>query len=214
MWLQQRRFTLSTLRSFGVGKKSYEGQIAEETDYLIKEFEQYEGKPFDNKLLVLNALSNVLCAVLFGKRYEYSDADFRYIMDCLDKQTKLVGSGGAQLFIPGAQYLPKSNHPETDMTKMTQNFSGFLSAIVRDHQKIYDAQNLHDYIDVYLKEMEKAREVTSELNEPNLLTTLSQLFFAGTDTSATSIRWALMFLMEYPEIQKKVYPLLSCSCII
>ncbi|XP_072030800.1 cytochrome P450 2J4-like [Amphiura filiformis] len=203
VWLQQRRFTLSTLRSFGLGKKSFEGQIAEETDILVKEFEQYEGKPFDNKILLLSAVSNVLCAVIFGKRYEYSDADFRYIIDCLDRQTKLVGSAGADLFIPGAKYLPKPNQPQ-NMAKLVNDFSEFLSTIVKDHQKIFDGQNLHDYIDVYLKEMELSREVTSHLNDLNLLKTLSQLFFAGTETSATTLRWALMYLMEYPDIQKKV----------
>ncbi|XP_072030801.1 cytochrome P450 2J4-like [Amphiura filiformis] len=206
VWIQQRRFTLSTLRGFGLGRKSYEGQIAEETEMLVKEFEKYEGKPFDNKFLVLSAVSNVLCDVMFGKRYEYSDADFRYIIDCLDRQTKLVGSAGAEIFIPGAiaKFLPKQNHPKTDMAKLTTDFNAFLSTIVKDHQKIYDGQNLHDYIDVYLKEMELSREVTAHLNELNLLTSLSQLFFAGTDTSATTLRWALMYLMEYPEKKKKV----------
>ena len=196
-----------------MGKRSFEEQISEETDYLMKAFEEHKGKPFDPKFLFLNSISNVLCSVMFGHRYEYSDDDFRYIMDCLDRQTKLVGSGGAQIFFPIMKYLPKSSEPGVDVAKISADFSAFLRTIVTEHQQVYDGQNLHDYIDVYLKEMERSREVTSHLNELNLLTTLSQIFFAGTETSATTLRWAMVFMMDYPQIQEKVFiiKLMFCS---
>lgn len=38
-----RRFALSTLKDFGMGKRISEGKIIEECHYLIQEFEQHQG---------------------------------------------------------------------------------------------------------------------------------------------------------------------------
>ena len=202
-WLQQRRFTLSTLRSFGVGKKSFEEQISDETGHLMSEFQQYKNKPFDPKFLLLNATSNVLCSVIFGKRYDYSDSDFQLLLRIMDVLVRRTGTGGSSIFSPLAKILPKSKQ-QREANEMGTKLKEFLTKIVEEHKHTFDVNNLTDYIDVYLKEMKLSRDATSQLNDTNLLATLSHLFFAGTDTSATTIRWALLYMMEYPEIQEKV----------
>ena len=41
----------------------------------------------------------------------------------------------------------------------------------------------------------------SDFCEDNLVSCTLDLFFAGTETTSTTIRWALLFMAIYPEIQ-------------
>uniref|UniRef100_UPI0009B49FB6 cytochrome P450 2K4-like n=1 Tax=Monopterus albus TaxID=43700 RepID=UPI0009B49FB6 len=44
----------------------------------------------------------------------------------------------------------------------------------------------------------------SHFNDVNLMTTVRNLFIAGTETSATTLRWGLLLMAKYPKIQDQV----------
>ncbi|XP_046565213.1 cytochrome P450 2J1-like [Haliotis rubra] len=73
LWREQRRFTLNTLREFGAGRNIMEDKIHEEISQFLEAFETERGQGFDCKRLVQNAISNIVCSTIFGKRFEYSD---------------------------------------------------------------------------------------------------------------------------------------------
>ena len=67
-WKVLRRFTLQTLRDFGVGKTSIEEKIFQEIDAASKEFETLKGQPTDVRLLTSMMISNVIYGIVFGRR--------------------------------------------------------------------------------------------------------------------------------------------------
>ncbi|NXJ58375.1 CP2C8 protein, partial [Spizaetus tyrannus] len=76
MWAQTRRFTLTTLRDFGMGKRSVEEWVQEEMGLLLQELAQTKGQPFNPAMLLSAAVGNTICRILFGERFGYGDEEY------------------------------------------------------------------------------------------------------------------------------------------
>ncbi|XP_075573797.1 cytochrome P450 2C9 isoform X2 [Pelecanus crispus] len=95
-WVQIRRFALSTLRNFGMGKRSIEERIQEETDYLLEEINKTEGTPFDPTFMLSCAVSNVICSIVFGKRCDYKDKKFLALISNMNNIFEMMNSHWGQ----------------------------------------------------------------------------------------------------------------------
>ncbi|KAM4017671.1 cytochrome P450 2C39-like isoform 2-T2 [Anomaloglossus baeobatrachus] len=95
-WKEHRRFTLSTLRNFGLGKKSIEERICEESIHLITEFKMSKDTLLDPHHVIDNAVSNIICMIVFGRRYEYNDPTFRDILNLVHENMKAASGIWAQ----------------------------------------------------------------------------------------------------------------------
>uniref|UniRef100_F6TL06 Cytochrome P450 2F5 n=2 Tax=Ciona intestinalis TaxID=7719 RepID=F6TL06_CIOIN len=79
-WKMQRRFGITTLRGFGVGKRSMEDRIVEEVAYLNDAIRSHNDKPFDILGVLSNAVSNNICSIVMGRRFDYDDERYKEIM--------------------------------------------------------------------------------------------------------------------------------------
>lgn len=207
-WRQQRRFTLSQFRNFGIGKSSFQDQISQEVSFLLKELRKHSGKVVDPSKMLFNTVSNIICSVIFGQRFEYTDEKFLQIVLLLRKQFELAGSGGLAVFIPILHYFHSSSKQQ--LTDDVRALTTFIHTIVQCHRKIFDSDNMSDYIDVYLNELDKlnhvknGNKISPSLSEHNLCRTITQLFAAGTETTATTLSWGILYMMAYPDVQSRV----------
>ncbi|XP_029427430.1 cytochrome P450 2G1-like isoform X3 [Rhinatrema bivittatum] len=95
-WKQLRRFSLMTLKSFGMGKRSIEERIQEEAQYLVEEFRKTRGVPFNPSFLFGRAVANIICSVIFGDRFVYEDPRFLSLLELVDENFHLLNTHWSQ----------------------------------------------------------------------------------------------------------------------
>ncbi|XP_041791325.1 uncharacterized protein LOC121605475 [Chelmon rostratus] len=203
-WKRQRRFALSTLRTFGLGKNTMEQSICEESRHLQEEIEKEKGEPFNPTDLFNNAVSNIICQLVMGKRFEYSDHKFQTMLKYLSEVLHLEGSTWGQLYESFPRVMKHLPGPHNKMFSHFNTLQDFISEEVKSHKKDLDYNNPRDYIDAFIIEMENHKETELGFTETNLALCSLDLFLAGTETTSTTLRWALVFLIKNPEIQGKV----------
>ncbi|KAG8511380.1 Cytochrome P450 2B11 [Galemys pyrenaicus] len=141
-----RRFTLTTMKDFGMGKRSIEERIRKEAQCLVEELRKSQGAYLDPTFLFHSIMANVICSIVFGERFSYQDPRFLMLLHLLSEAFTITSSF----------YSQEHLNPET------------------------------------------------VFHEKNFVHTVLLLFFAGTETSSTTLRYGLLILMKHPDILEKV----------
>ncbi|NWI51924.1 CP2DH protein, partial [Calyptomena viridis] len=204
IWKELRKFTLSTLRNFGMGKKSLEERVVEEAGFLCSAIKSKEGHSFNARFFVNNAVCNVICTIVFGDRFNYGDETFKKLLhlfeNFLNEETgflpQLLNEVPILMRIPG---VPQK------VFRDQKAFMDFIDVLIDKHMKTWNPAYTRDFTDVFLKEMEKGKAAEENgFHYKNLRLVTADLFSAGSETTTTTLRWALLFMVLHPEIQSKV----------
>lgn len=94
-----------------------------------------------------------------------------------------------------------------ELRQVEGDISAFLKRIIVKHRETLDPDNPRDLADMYLMEImtkQAAGEEDSSFTEDYLFYIIGDLFIAGTDTTANSVLWFLLYMVTHPDIQGKI----------
>ncbi|XP_035272688.1 cytochrome P450 2F2-like isoform X3 [Anguilla anguilla] len=201
VWKEHRRFALTTLRNFGLGKRSMEERILGEVSYIASDLENNAGKAIDSQILFHKASFNIICTVLFGTRYKHEDEFLQHNIRYIKENSKIVNGPWAMIY----EMLPLLRHLPLPFQKAFQNMNMIKKSLadqVSQHKESWVPGEPRDLTDCYLDEMDKRGDDGSSFNEKQLIGYLNDLLAAGTDTTANTLLTAFLYLMTHPDVQK------------
>ncbi|XP_052028332.1 cytochrome P450 2C11 [Apodemus sylvaticus] len=204
-WKEIRRFSIMTLRNFGMGKRSIEDRVQEEARCLVEELRSSKGAPCDPTFILGCAPCNVICSIIFQKRFDYKDPTFLNLMDKFNENFRLLSTPWIQVcntFPAIIDYFPGSHN------QVLKNFSyvkNYVLEKVKEHQESLDMDNPRDFIDCFLIKMEQEKHnPKSEFTYESLVAVVTDMFGAGTETTSTTLRYGLLLLLKHTDVTAKV----------
>uniref|UniRef100_A0A8C6TLC8 Cytochrome P450 2K1-like n=1 Tax=Neogobius melanostomus TaxID=47308 RepID=A0A8C6TLC8_9GOBI len=204
-WRELRHFALTNLRDYGMGKRACEDKITEEAQYLCDVFKNFK----DTTQPMNQAVSNIICSMVYGSRFEYDDPKFVTLVSDANRIIQMVGSPSVQIYnlFPWlGRLVPKRN----ELLKLKETNENQNRQFFKNLRETLNPQMCRGFVDSFLVRQKKEEGVpNSPFDEDNLLQTVGQLFNAGTETSSTTLRWGLLIMAKYPHLQDQVREELS-----
>ncbi|KAL3883906.1 hypothetical protein ACJMK2_030136 [Sinanodonta woodiana] len=209
-WKKQRKLAVNCLQELGFGRNSFEICVADEAKILIELIEQNADNALNLKDILTTCVANVICGIMFGRRFSHEDKQFLDILANISEDAKNLGNTNILInCFPFLQYFPGDLLGTQIILEHKQVFQKFYEGLYESHQSTLDENNPRDFMDLYLIKMKNNSTLSSKEENANIVANLKalvgDLFGAGTETTSTTLLWAVLYLLHYPDVQEKCY---------
>lgn len=210
---EQRKFGLGTLKLFGMGRKSLEPKILEVCEDLCERLEKYSEseEAFDVTYAIYEAVSTVISQLVFNKNLPKENAEFRQWLHMVATGSKYSSINAIATFYPSLKAIPPFRWGARESVEHGKKTTNLMQIQIDEHKRTRDAKEPRDFIDCFLQEIEERSMESSAMadqqgfDEKQLNDTVRDLFLAGSETTSTTLCWALLFLCKYPQCQSTLH---------
>ncbi|KAF1764546.1 hypothetical protein GCK72_004495 [Caenorhabditis remanei] len=215
-WREQRRFALHTLRDFGVGRPLMEQMITLEVTTLMSHMEKSCGPNCKELQLcpsIAVCVGNIINNMLFGLRFNQDNSYMHRLHNLLDDQSHTVMQPimGAYIAFPITTKVPMINGEWNRLMGIKKELLEFLEGQIQKHRDGWRdemiEQEPEDLTYAYMIEVEKRKrngENVGFFDDQQLKMLLLDLFFAGMETTVTTLKWAFLLMAKDQHVQKRV----------
>ncbi|CAJ0952689.1 unnamed protein product, partial [Mesorhabditis belari] len=209
-WREMRRFTLHTLRDFGMGKNLMEEKVMSEVTSLMDRFTLLKETAPQWEFDV--AVGSIINNLLFGYRYEEDkQAEFRELKNLLNDHMKNVAtfSAGMAFTQPWTRIIPMFNDAWNKVLNVRNRLFEYFQQQIENRKKTidYESETNIDLVEAFLKEQKKHRDEPdngyySMLQLENLV---FDLWIAGMETTSNTLTWGIAYILNNKEVQKRIH---------
>uniref|UniRef100_A0A915P1M9 Unspecific monooxygenase n=1 Tax=Meloidogyne floridensis TaxID=298350 RepID=A0A915P1M9_9BILA len=197
-WRGQRRFALQIFRDFGLGKNLMQDKILSELELLFERIEEEikQGKDVDfGENIDINLIMKRL-------------GEFRQLKKLMDiiLDTGFHPSVVLIRLWPSLRHLPFINSYFEYMKGVDQQLFDFHKKQIKEHLNSINSPPT-DFVEAFLleKQQKDLIGVPHDFTIEQLVGVANDLWFAGQETTSTTLNWGIAFLINNPNVQNKVH---------
>ncbi|XP_022341319.2 steroid 17-alpha-hydroxylase/17,20 lyase-like [Crassostrea virginica] len=204
-WKFHRKAAGKALRTYLQGDL-LENMIQDNMNKFLNKMAE-EKEPFFFKNYADLMIFHQLYTVCFGEKRKTDDPEVQRLLDIDNDLIKSLGTGVLEDIVP---YL-KDIYPTAKWKKLVTLTTEMLNVIrkkLQEHKDTFKAGVNRDFTDSMLIAKEEAEAEGGEasmecLDDTHLCQTISDIFFAGVDTTRFTMDWFVYYMTRFPEIQAK-----------
>ncbi|XP_042313566.1 steroid 17-alpha-hydroxylase/17,20 lyase isoform X2 [Sceloporus undulatus] len=207
-WKYQRKLVHSALCMFGEGSLALEKIICQEASSLCETLSAALDSPLDMSPELTRAVTNVVCSLCFNSSYQRGDPEFEAMLKYSQGIVDTVAKQGMVDIFPWLQFFP--NKELTLLRKCVEMRDQLLQQKFEKHKEEFSNDSVSDLIDALLRAKLNMENNNSHilsgqgLTDDYLLMTVADIFGAGVETTTTVLKWTVLYLLHYPEVQQKI----------
>ena len=206
-WKQQRKIAHGAIKLYSIGMERLEKTITTEIEEVSRRFEMTEGRPHNPRDILSLGVMNIICGIVFGKRYDLNDPEFHKVVEFNNVFVKSLAPENVVDAFPLLRFLPFEEQNIKRLRVAVKERDAILQRIYEEHLDTFEEGDIRDLTDALIKtsqEAEKEDSTAKTLQTEHVLMTMSDIFIAGSETTATSMRWVLLYMMYFPDVQDKI----------
>ncbi|XP_071454081.1 methyl farnesoate epoxidase-like [Hetaerina americana] len=212
-WAEQRRFTLRHLRDLGLlGLNKVQHHVQAEIVALLQNIREHpEGPLKGSRIIQANGIFtmhivNILWALMSGKRYSIDDAHLKKLFNLLTRTFRSGQvSGGLLNALPWIRFIFPNVTQYRDNMETWTSLQAFIKETIDEHKAVFNKNDVNDFIDAYLLEMESKSGEDSSYCEEELIIICMDIFGAGSESVGNTLSFALLYLGLYPDVQARLW---------
>ena len=195
-WVRERRFGLKMLKSLGLGRQSLEKAIHYEADEMILTLLQQDAD-FYLKNDFNIPMINILWQIVAGSRFAPENEEGMKLVTSVNRKFEIVFK--MELFpLPVMKLFPRLTYYQ-EMVEILDTQKEFILKQIEEHEQSLVDESPRDFIDLYLLEMKKSEGFSKK----DLALNLMDFLDAGTETSSTTLKWIILYLTVFQEVQQR-----------
>ena len=210
-WKFHRKLFTTALRQYLSDIPLIERRVSTQAEKLVKFMDEQNGKPFDPADCLQRAVADVICGITFGEGYDTTDPSLNKLLKL--NVDVVADTDTAQLvtvldFFPFSRYLPIKAYDR--ILQPVFEMYDIIRVFLKQQEENFDPEEpVRDLISGLLHakheaECDSDEERAALLSDDYFVNTIEDMFGAGYETTSTTMKWAIAFLVNYPKYQKDI----------